>query len=90
MEETELRVVPAGKIAVVRTSYTRYRITLHGYFCRCAAGVDPRTDHCLNEADEARFVPPSEIGRFAFPSGHARLLAKVLTDPRLSDCLAVG
>ncbi|MDP3427740.1 MAG: A/G-specific adenine glycosylase, partial [Humidesulfovibrio sp.] len=31
-EETGLLVRPAGKIAVVRMSYTRYRITLHGYF----------------------------------------------------------
>jgi len=87
-EETELRVLAAGKIAVVRTSYTRYRITLHGFFCCCAPGMDPRTDIRLNEADESRFATPAEIGQFAFPSGHARLLAKVLTDLRLPGLLS--
>jgi A/G-specific adenine glycosylase len=86
-EETGLAVAPAGKIAVVRTSYTRYRITLHGFFCQAAPGVDPEADRQLLEADEARFVPPADLGLFAFPSGHARLLAKVLTDLRLADFL---
>lgn len=84
-EETGLPVTPGGKIAVVRSSYTRYRITLHGYFCRAEA--DPEA-YRLNEADEARFVTPEEIRRFAFPSGHARLVAKVLTDLRLPAFLS--
>ncbi|MDR3641400.1 MAG: A/G-specific adenine glycosylase [Humidesulfovibrio sp.] len=86
-EETELRVAAGAKIGVLRTSYTRYRITLHGYFCQAAPGVDPETQFRLNEADEARFVTPAELSRFAFPSGHSRLLAKVLTDLRLSAFL---
>lgn len=87
-EETELAVRPAGKIGVLRTSYTRYRITLHGFFCRVAPDVDPETAFRANEADEARFVTPPELSGFAFPSGHARLVAKVLTDLRLGAFLA--
>ncbi|MDP2848753.1 MAG: A/G-specific adenine glycosylase [Humidesulfovibrio sp.] len=87
-EETELRVAPAGKIAVVRSSYTRYRITMHGFFCRMDADLDPERAFRLNEATEARFVAPSELSRFAFPSGHARLVAKVLTDLRLDSLLS--
>lgn len=87
-EETELDVAPAGKIAVVRSSYTRYRITMHGFFCRMNADLDPERAFRLNEATEARFVAPAELGRFAFPSGHARLVAKVLTDLRLDAFLA--
>lgn len=84
-EETGLDVLPAGKIAVLRSSYTRYRITMHGYFCRLANGADPRSDIRLNEAEAGRFVPPADLRRFAFPSGHARLVAKLLADVRLPD-----
>jgi A/G-specific adenine glycosylase len=84
-EETDLDVLPAGKIAVLRSSYTRYRITMHGYFCRLANGADPRSDIRLNEAEAGRFVPPTDLRRFAFPSGHARLVAKLLADVRLQD-----
>jgi A/G-specific adenine glycosylase len=87
-EETNLHVRPCGKIAVVRSSYTRYRITLHGFFCQADAEVDPEGAFRLNEAVEARFVAPDEILRFAFPSGHSRLVAKVLTDLRLDGFLA--
>lgn len=86
-EETGLLVRLAGKIAVVRTSYTRYRITLHGYFCRAAPGQDPQRGHRLHEAVEARLVRPFELGAFAFPSGHARLVARMLSDVRLEGLL---
>jgi len=89
-EETELGVLAGGKIGVLRTSYTRYRITLHGFFCQAAPGVDPETRFCLNEADEARFVAPGELKDYAFPSGHSRLVAKLLTDLRLNAFLAAS
>ncbi len=93
-EETGLGVRPCGKIAVVRNSYTRYRITLHGFFCQVDAPldalVDPESTFCLNEATEARFVAPEEISRYAFPSGHARLVAKTLTDLRLQGFLTAS
>lgn len=82
-EETALAVAAGPKIGVLRTSYTRYRITLHGHFCQAAPGVDPVADFRLQEADEARFVEPGELRQFAFPSGHSRLVAKLLTDLRL-------
>jgi len=88
MEETGLAVSAGPGIGVLRTSYTRYRITLRGYFCAAAPGVDPVAEHRLNEADEARFVEPGELARFAFPSGHARLVTKLLTDLRLPAFLA--
>ena len=89
-EETSLHVRAGGKIAVVRSSYTRYRITLHGYFCNTLDGVDPEAAFCLNEATEARFVSPTELTRFAFPSGHARLVTKLLADLRLDAFLSPG
>ncbi len=83
MEETALAVTAGPAIGVLRTSYTRYRITLRGFFCAAAPGVDP-----VSEADEARFVEVGELKRFAFPSGHARLVTKLLTDLRLPAFLA--
>lgn len=87
-EETGLLVRPAGKIAVVRSSYTRYRITLHGYFCQAEPGQDPQHGHSLHEAVEARLVRPQELRAFAFPSGHARLVVRLLADVRLEGFLA--
>lgn len=86
-EETGLGVRPGGRIAVVRSSYTRYRITLHGFFCSATPGVEPERDFRLNEAAEARFVVPDALRAFAFPSGHGRLVAKLLTDLRLKPFL---
>jgi len=88
MEETALAVTAGPAIGVLRTSYTRYRITLRGFFCAAAPGVDPVAGHRLHEADEARFVEVGELKRFAFPSGHARLVTKLLTDLRLPAFLA--
>jgi len=90
LEETGLAVRPAGKIAVVRTSYTRYRITLHGFFCQAESGQDPGRDHRLHAAVEARLVLPSELDAFAFPAGHARLIVRLLTDARLPELLAAA
>jgi hypothetical protein len=50
--------------------------------------VDPEQTFRLNEADEARFVAPDDLRAYAFPSGHARLVAKLLTDLRLEAFLA--
>lgn len=87
-EETGLAVRPAGRIATLRTSYTRYRITLHGYYCTAGNGADPRAAIRVREAEEGRFVRPAELARFAFPSGHARLVARLLADLRLPGFLA--
>lgn len=85
-EETELAVAPAGKIAVVRYGYTRYRVTLHGFFCRLAPGQDAAT-YRLHEATEGRFARLEELSALAFPSGHARLLALTRADLRLPEFL---
>jgi A/G-specific adenine glycosylase len=84
-EETELKVRPVGKIAVVRYSYTRYRVTLHGYFCEMLPGQHPEEDFRLHEATEGRFALPEELAALAFPSGHARLLAHLRADLRYSQ-----
>lgn len=85
-EETELAVQPVGRIAVVRYGYTRYRVTMHGFFCRLAPGQDPEA-FCLHEATEGRFARLADLAGLAFPSGHARLLALTRADLRLPQLL---
>lgn len=87
-EETELRVRPVGKIAVVRYGYTRYRVTMHGYFCQALPGQNPHADFRLHEATEGRFALLGELAALAFPSGHAKLLALARADLRLAQLLA--
>ena len=87
-EETELRVRPTGKVGVVRYSYTRYRVTLHGYFCQVLPGQDPEQDFRLHEATDGRFARPEELAHLAFPSGHARFLALCRADLRFASLLS--
>ncbi|MDP3428188.1 MAG: hypothetical protein Q8S17_12530, partial [Humidesulfovibrio sp.] len=51
-------------------------------------GLAPQQDHRLHEAEEARLLQPQELKAFAFPSGHARLLSRMLADVRLEGLLS--
>ena len=84
-EECAVAVDPAGKAGVIKYSYTRYRVTLHGYFCRFSG--DFRQPELL-AADEGRFVSPAELDGYAFPSGHRRLIETIRSDVRLAALLA--
>lgn len=70
-EETELEIRDLEKARIVKHSYTRYRVTLHCYFCRL-------TDHAaspnLHAAQEYRWVAPAELHNFAFPTGHRQFI----------------
>jgi A/G-specific adenine glycosylase len=70
-EETELRVGNLAKITTVQHSYTIYRVTLHCFNCSL---MDGRSKPVLHGAQEYRWVRPSELSNFAFPSGHRKLL----------------
>lgn len=81
-EEVELNIEPEHKITVVRYSYTKYRVTLHCYLCRC---LDAAPAPVFHEAVEGGFVLPSELSEYAFPSGHRKLLEYMGRDLRYSD-----
>lgn len=84
-EEVELDVRPLAPAVEVRYSYTRYRVTMHAFYCADAGGpAAPR----MNEAVDGRFVTPGELSRYAFPAGHRRVISFVLDDPRLKEFLA--
>lgn len=72
LEETELAVALAGKIATVHHSYMQYRVTLHGFFCDLLPG---QGEPVLHAAQEARWVTVPQLAQYAFPSGHRKLIS---------------
>lgn len=76
-EETGFDVACLKKLAVVRHGYTRYRVALHCFSCRLAVnGAEdrPKPPPMLTAAQEFRWVRPEELGRYAFPAGHRKLI----------------
>ena len=78
-EETGFEVVPRGKLAVIKHSYTRYRVTLHAYAVRLAS--DP-ADLVLRAAQEHRWATWSQIRALAFPAGHRKLVRHLDADAK--------
>ena len=81
-EETELRIGHLEEIISVKHSYTIYRVTLHGYYCRLTNGLDKPV---LHAAQEYRWVSPDELSAFAFPAGHRRLLEHISKERDLTE-----
>jgi len=73
-EETEFMVTGLDYFAAVTHHYTRYRVTLHAYFCRLQeSGPAP----VLHAASHFKWVNWTDIAMFAFPSGHRKLIKKI-------------
>lgn len=72
-EETGFVVKELQKLAVVRHGYTKYRVALH-CFCCALPGDRPIAPPALTAAQEYRWVRPDELGGFAFPAGHRKLI----------------
>ena len=77
LEETEFQIGKLKKIMVVNHGYTRYRVTLHCYYC---AIINGKTTPALHAAQESRWIKPSELKKFAFPAGHRKLIATIQDD----------
>lgn len=75
MEETEIRATEFRPFATVVHHYTRYRVTLHGYFCRAQGRPRPR----LHAATQYRWADFQELAQYPFPSGHRQLIARMRT-----------
>ena len=72
-EETNLDVEVIGRFAVVRHSYSHFRITLHAYHCRYTGGkAEPRASQTL------RWVGLTDLERYAFPKANKEVLAALL------------
>lgn len=72
-EELGLEIEVGEPVAVVRHSYTHFKITLHAFNCRLLAG-SPR---CLGVADW-RWVTPAQFDDFAFPRTDRQIIAALL------------
>ncbi|HKI80174.1 MAG TPA: A/G-specific adenine glycosylase [Pseudodesulfovibrio sp.] len=81
LEEVELAVEPIAKISVVRYSYTRYRVTMDCFLCRYNG--DP-VEPVFHEAVKGGFVRPAELSDYAMPSGHRKLVDRMLADIRFT------
>lgn len=71
MEETGFEVKLKDQITTTCHHYTRYRVTLHGFFCSLKKEIMPPT---LTAAQDYRWVEPHELDQYAFPSGHRKLI----------------
>lgn len=72
-EETGFEINGLQRLAVVRHGYTKYRMALHCFCCSLAVDA-PISPPVLTAAQEYRWVSPDELGRFAFPAGHRKLI----------------
>jgi A/G-specific adenine glycosylase len=70
-EELGLSIEPIKKIAIIKHSYTTFRITLHCYLCRLR---DETLLPVLRAAVASCWVTPGELDRYAFPAANCRLL----------------
>ena len=70
-EETEMDVVPTWRIGTVRYSYTKYRVTMHGFYCALANGREP--EPVLSAASRYEWIEFQDMDKWAFPAGHAKL-----------------
>ena len=79
MEETGFSVKLKDKITTTCHHYTHYKVTLHGFFCYLEKVILSPT---LTSAQDFRWVEPQELDRYAFPSGHKKLI-RYLRENRL-------
>jgi A/G-specific adenine glycosylase len=73
-EETGFTIHRLEKIAAIRHSFTRYRVTLHCYHCHLQTS---KTEPILNAAQEYRWAAPEELENFAFPAPHRSLINRL-------------
>jgi len=84
-EETGFVVSDPQRIALLRHTYTRYRIALHCFFVDLpGAHRQPQ----LTAAQAYRWVQPEELGDFAFPAPHRRLIERLRGDRQFQSRLA--
>jgi A/G-specific adenine glycosylase len=70
-EELELDIRVVDKITLIEHSYTRFRVTLHVFWCTLAR---PGQEPVLHAATEARWAPAKTLSRYPFPSADRRLI----------------
>ncbi|MFQ3609303.1 MAG: A/G-specific adenine glycosylase [Chloroherpetonaceae bacterium] len=78
-EETGLRVEVGERIAVVKHTYTHFKITLHAFLCTYRSGnAQPKS------SQEIRWVELSGLNQFAFPKANKAVIDALLFRNELS------
>jgi len=70
-EELGIEVNCAYKIAMIRHSYTTFRVTLHAFLCR---PQDPAQEPQLRAAVKCRWVTIQQLEQLAFPAANRKLI----------------
>lgn len=68
-EELGIEIADLRPLTVIRHAYSHFRVTLHVFECRLLRGR-PRAIACA----ECRWVRPSELQRYAFPTANKRII----------------
>lgn len=76
-EELGVQVRPLEKIALIRHSYTSFRVALHAYYCTLR---DEAAEPKLRSAVESRWASRKELDDYAFPSANRRLIKLLQTE----------
>lgn len=82
-EETGFEVAHRGKLAVIKHSYTRYRVTMHAYLMGFPEGAAPG-EPVLTAATSCRWLRFEELATLAFPTAMRKLVQAMERDPRLA------
>lgn len=75
-EELGVEVEVGEPVAVIRHAYTHFRVTLHAYRCRLAAGQAPPA-----ESPDRRWLPPDALGTLPFPRANRRIIESLASGP---------
>ncbi len=73
LEETGWQVQLDAAFQTVTHYYTRYRVTLHSFFCSLEKGQDKKPS--LNAASQYAWVDEPTLHQYPFPAGHRQLAA---------------
>jgi A/G-specific adenine glycosylase len=82
-EETGFTVRALGKLAVIKHSYTRYRVTMHAYLAGFPEGEEP-PEPVLTAATSCRWVSFETLSHLAFPTAMRKLIQSMERDPRIA------
>jgi A/G-specific adenine glycosylase len=77
-EELELNVRPFQEVALIRHSYTSFRVALRAFACRLEC---PGQQPVLHSAVDGRWVTPEELDLYAFPAANRKLIQRIQAEP---------
>jgi A/G-specific adenine glycosylase len=75
-EELDLTIGGVQKFALIRHSYTTFRVTLHAFTCQLA---DTDRHPVLRSAVDGRWVTAGELDLYAFPAANRKLITLIQT-----------